>query len=397
MVLLAGVLGAAGQSFSKRPLTSTSVRALIDNRTPDAAIAGEMRERGLGFVPTQDIVEEFRMRGAGPQTIAFLRNRIPQSTLAVNTGVPDCKIFLNENEVGITNSGGTLLLPNLPIGKYQVTIRNPRYFDHRETVTLPASGTTLRVGLDLAVGFLSMSTNADGGILSIQGYGSFPNEIRNLELPAGTYIVAARAPNYKDASQTVQIMAGNSTSAVIRMEPNVSDLVNAMFAGLNRGQTELAQKLAHNLLEFMPNNGYAYLALAETGYLTNNKEQFLDNARRTIQTGIQVPFEFVHIHNAKFQHPVLLNLGRNSLRIEYAYVSSCPLPQFTYLPKLLRVVKVEQKTGKQAVLQIEMYVPGHGLVKARFINAKQQPGAMSDLEEYESVRTLLLESRERTR
>ena len=60
------------------PLSMAQIEALIDLQgMPDAALAGEIRDRHLAFSLTRSIVDALRSRGAGPQTVAALETLLP--------------------------------------------------------------------------------------------------------------------------------------------------------------------------------------------------------------------------------------------------------------------------------------------------------------------------------
>jgi len=59
-------------SQNQRPLTLAQVEALIDNQTPDRAVATDIRERGIAFRLDAKTLESLRRRGAGAQTLQAL-------------------------------------------------------------------------------------------------------------------------------------------------------------------------------------------------------------------------------------------------------------------------------------------------------------------------------------
>lgn len=63
-----------------RPLTLTQIEQLLDNGTPDALIAKQVKSRGLAFTPTAELVEKLRRRGADAQTIQALSAKLPIPT-----------------------------------------------------------------------------------------------------------------------------------------------------------------------------------------------------------------------------------------------------------------------------------------------------------------------------
>ena len=58
------------------PLTLAQVQALLKNRTPDSAVAIEIRRRGIDFTPSAPILEQLRKLGAGGKTLKALEETI---------------------------------------------------------------------------------------------------------------------------------------------------------------------------------------------------------------------------------------------------------------------------------------------------------------------------------
>jgi hypothetical protein len=59
----------SAQGVETQPLGLTQIQRLIQVQAPDAAIAAEIRRRGLSFAPTKDISEALRRAGAGSETM----------------------------------------------------------------------------------------------------------------------------------------------------------------------------------------------------------------------------------------------------------------------------------------------------------------------------------------
>jgi hypothetical protein len=54
------------------PLTLAKIKDLLKNRTPDSAVAIEIRRRGIDFIPSATILEQLRKLGAGGKTLKVL-------------------------------------------------------------------------------------------------------------------------------------------------------------------------------------------------------------------------------------------------------------------------------------------------------------------------------------
>jgi hypothetical protein len=64
---------AANNNAQGKGLDLSQIEALVKNRTPDTAVAREIKERGVSFEPTENVLANLRVMGAGDKTLQALR------------------------------------------------------------------------------------------------------------------------------------------------------------------------------------------------------------------------------------------------------------------------------------------------------------------------------------
>lgn len=71
-LFIKGICFAGESSTEVQKLSLNLIEALIKEKMPDKAISGEIRQRGLDFVPDANSIHKLRLLGAGPMTIEAL-------------------------------------------------------------------------------------------------------------------------------------------------------------------------------------------------------------------------------------------------------------------------------------------------------------------------------------
>jgi hypothetical protein len=94
-LVLAAVLFSAFHldGFQKARLSEAQIDKLVAIGTPDDVIAGEIQGRGLDFAPTENIVRDFEHRGAGPRTLAAIRELVQGTQRFKTSGDAVTKIW----------------------------------------------------------------------------------------------------------------------------------------------------------------------------------------------------------------------------------------------------------------------------------------------------------------
>jgi hypothetical protein len=383
--------GLREQSRKPPKLTATAIQSLVAAQAPDNVIAGEIEERGLAFVPNPGFLEDLRSQGAGPKTLDLLSLLLPRGSLTIETLLSGCDVLIDGQTLGRTDSDGNFIVSNLPVRNYTIVLRKLGYREFKKDIVLTAAGATLKAHLTPDIGLVNVTTDAPDATLSIPGYGQFHEDIHELMLPSGTYTVSATSPGHRPVQHALTVRPGYVRTLTLHLEPIISELVVTMLGSLENKQFARAEQQADELLRYMPDNGYGYLTKATVSYYRGDREDFAKNVRRTIKGGIPMPFIYTHIAKHGEHHVDKLELGDTYLKITPAI--SCDLPTFTYLPRALVDVKVATDKNGTLVLQVRLYVPLHGRVKAEFIDTQHIPGALTNEDEFNVLRILLEEAR----
>jgi hypothetical protein len=89
----------SAQGAQTQPLSLSQIQKLIQLRAPDAAIAAEIRRRGLGFAPSKETAELLRRGGAGPDTLQAideLRPMLDEAKQAIPATLTKIYQFLDQ-------------------------------------------------------------------------------------------------------------------------------------------------------------------------------------------------------------------------------------------------------------------------------------------------------------
>ncbi len=124
----------------------------------------------------------------------------------------DAEVFLNGNLVGRT----PLVIEKLEKGRYQVEIRKNGYETVITWIDFPGDSMLFQTTLVMITGYLQLSADPAGSILSIDG-GTVNQGV--LELPIGSYTVLARAFGFGDQRVDFVILPRSMTSVDITLEP----------------------------------------------------------------------------------------------------------------------------------------------------------------------------------
>jgi len=136
------------------------------------------------------------------------------ATLSISGGPPGAQVLLDGQAVGTIQNDGSFHHAGIGPGEHQIELRRERFAPRllRRTFTegqaVELSGA--EVSLERLPGRLQVVVTPRDARLAIgrPGEALRPMSGTNAELPEGTYMVVARAPDYAEASQTVEIAAG---------------------------------------------------------------------------------------------------------------------------------------------------------------------------------------------
>lgn len=224
-LLVAGVVQAVVGQARPAPLSKQQLEELVSIGTPDAVIASEVRQRGLGFGVDAGLIERFRRRGAGTATLRALSAQLPRTNLEIRTGVPYAVVTVGTRNLGTTDEQG-IVRARLEAGTFEVTVVADRRPPAQATVRLNGQREeVLTIRLEspapLPTGTLFVTGNVPGAV--VHGAGDAPVPLgAETGLPVGAYQVQVTHACCDPFSAQVTIEAGTRTeiAAVLRPRPN---------------------------------------------------------------------------------------------------------------------------------------------------------------------------------
>jgi hypothetical protein len=179
----------------------------------------------LTYPDYKDYTKTVRIRNNVTTTVSAMMKPIPVlkvGSLNVSSVPPDTTLYLNGSDEGNVPAGGNLI-PNLPIGHYEVKLTKPGYTDWIKIVRV-YNGTTTQVRAVLQgfsgvyTGALNVSSIPSGAMLYVNNSpkGPTPQFIPNL--PVGVYVINLTLPGYTDYGAEVNVTSGNTTEVIVVMQ-----------------------------------------------------------------------------------------------------------------------------------------------------------------------------------
>lgn len=136
--------------------------------------------------------------------------------LLVKLAVPNkrAKVTLDDKELG----GFPVPSQQLSAGEHTVTVKALGHNTFTKKVTIAAGKPTdLLVTLEPNAAIVSVSTDAVGATVLINGKAVGPAPIEELELPPGPTTISVHKEGYKDATQTVKLIAGKDYPFTVKL------------------------------------------------------------------------------------------------------------------------------------------------------------------------------------
>jgi hypothetical protein len=172
---------------------------------------------------TADPPQKISVAKGQESRLEFKLKAIPRlATLRLRGAAPGTQVLLDGAALGTVGANGLLEFAQVAPGEHVVELRrdrmapkrNPRQFRAGETVELSGADVTLAA----AGGTIRLNVTPASAQLTIKGPGDAapkPFSGNTLQLPEGTYVITAKAPNYADRSQTVVLASGETKSVDI--------------------------------------------------------------------------------------------------------------------------------------------------------------------------------------
>ncbi len=179
-------------------------------------------KEGFEDAPEQKVA----VRKGEESKVEFRLRPLPRvATLVIQGGPAGAQVLLDGQPVGIVQDDGSFHHSGIAEGEHQIEIRRERFaprvirrsFGAGQTVQLGGA----EVALQPLTGRLQVALSPRDAQLLIGRPGETPKPLAgtSAELPEGTYLLVARAADHAEASQTVQIVAGQTRTVRIELAP----------------------------------------------------------------------------------------------------------------------------------------------------------------------------------
>lgn len=340
---------AVAMAQSQAGLSATQIEKLLQIHSPDSVVAQEIRSRGISFVPSEKFISGLQQRGAGPQTIAALRERVPTATLEVQA-LPDTAITIDGGSAGTTDAQGRLVVANLGVGRHDLTAEKVGYRKANVPVYLAAREyRRVPMALDWAGGFLTIKVEPPGSIIDVQGIGRFNGEVSEAQCPAGNLTVSVSHPGFKTETRTIQIATGQKLASSISLviDPDFEQRgLNEARSRLAHGDTAGAIELCRQIASFSNKNPEVASITAQAYLQRGDLSSFQTYAEQALKDGGSVSVELAHEHlelSGESIHPVTLKISANAVGYDPVGVN-CKYGKFEVPVSGITALEVTNKT-----------------------------------------------------
>lgn len=310
----------SGSSAQGSSLSLGQIQKLIEIHAPDGVVAQEIRSRGLGFLPTPKTLDQLQKNGAGPTTLAALKERMPVGTLEIQ-GPAGSQVTMDGIDQGVTDAQGRLVLAGIPAGQHRLSVQKSGYHSGEFDLTLAAKEyKRFPVQLDWAGGFLTVHSDPPGALIEVAGIGRYKDGVSDLPCPPGRYDITASRTGMKSKTQSVVVAAGQHAAVEVRLAADPEYLRNGLADAsqrLARGDVQGAIQACNSLLSLKPNDPATESLLAAAYLRARNLQQFQDAATSAIRSGGSVALDLEHEHlellSGEAIHPAVLTITAKSI------------------------------------------------------------------------------------
>lgn len=398
IVLLFPRVSSGQRKRTLTPLKLESVKALVDNHTPDGAISGEITDRGLVAPPDDDWIRELEAQGAGPKTLAVLKSAVPSGSVVVLSSGADFTVIVDGNTIGTANKTNRIEINNIRYGTRQITVRKSGYFENTKSIKVSWPNTSVSFELVSSSGILTLTSDAPGALIAIDSFPTYTEKIPSLSLSQGTYTAYVSALGYSSREVPFQIRSGQTTSVQAVLNPILPDLIQAMREETSREHFHVAERQAQEVLSLAAGNSDAYLTLSAVERNRGNIRGFLDNARLAIDSGAEIAFQMVHVNDKAGAHAVTLRLSRYSIRFDKRERYQCPLPASAIVGTVGAGPREPKPRGRRTKTEIQWATvtddkSGNPLLEMSILGKIAQlsdlPKAISSRDEYQVIQALV--------
>ncbi|WP_165074851.1 PEGA domain-containing protein [Methanogenium sp. MK-MG] len=159
-----------------------------------------------------------------PVTVTFTPQHPSMGSIEVGSTPGGSSVYLDGKYMGQTPAGGSLDLTSVREGSHTILIRHTDYQDYTQTVYVKG-GTVVTVNTQLTpnapspvpdtTGQIVVSSTPSGAEVLLDNTFKGITPVTLSDIPAGTHVVTVKQTGYTDASQTVTVTGGQSTTVIL--------------------------------------------------------------------------------------------------------------------------------------------------------------------------------------
>jgi len=196
---------------------------------------------------------------------------------------PESEVFLGdangslfEQEWNLTPSDNSPLeIVDLEAGTYTLNIRKSGYADETRSVKVAGGQrNSLHVTQRPLAAFLTVTTNVEDAVITIEGLGEFKGKVTNHQVQPGRYRVTAGKPGFMSDSKEVQISRlGEQRLISFDLRPPPTDrLLAEADAEIRAGDFSEAERRAMQVIQFDSSNPKANSIMGLAKYLQGKSD-----------------------------------------------------------------------------------------------------------------------------
>lgn len=365
-----------------RTLSLVQIEKLLQIHSQDSLIAQVIGSRGIDFVPTDKILSKLKQLGAGGQTLAALRERIPVGTLEIET-VPQASVSLDGETAGTANMQGQLELRGVIVGPHVLRVVLVGYNPVETKLQVSAKEVKkVPTPLSWAGGYLTIKVVPNGAIIRVDGREEYKDQLSNQPLSLGEHSVAVSHAGMKSESRSLAIAAGQHVSLEISMTPDPEFVAMQ----LKEARNHLSKNDPRSALQILGPLHEAGVAPAEvdslvaTAYLAlHDYGKFESSAMESLSRGGTVLFDLLHEHldlAGESIHEATVSLS--SMALTFDMHGSCKYGSFSGPLNQLDKIEVTDRATSGGIYQLRHLTPGTFLLHLEFKDQKK-PGKHNSL------------------
>lgn len=302
-LLLVTAISRNSQAQTKPPYDKATLVLGLKQSARDKKLSQEdfvhlVEQRGVDFQISARDEGELRMAGASNEVIAAIRQNyrhvakpLPRGTgsLKINTTMADCKVLVNGQLRGTTDSNGVLILSPLKAGQYKLLLRKDHYEAQERSVIVPSGNeATEHFNLVPLKGSLTVIPNLPGAIVYIREV-EYPDAVRSMSLEPGDYAIKVSKPGYRSVSQVVTIAPGQPVSLPVTLEVvNVEEMLAQAKDSLLRKDFARTISVSREILVAKPDDPKANLMVGLAYFNLGNYDASIPSLIKAISLGEQV-------------------------------------------------------------------------------------------------------------